>query len=802
MPDTKIRITISAAAKGLRSTFSRSGKALKAFRGEMGRTKEAAVSLNGTLKMALGGLGMKMVATSLFEAGVRAQALDVSFRSISGSAAKAADELNFIRKVSRRLGQEFYSTADSYKGIFAAAKGTEMEGKGVRDLFVSMTEAGTALHASNDALQRAFVQLGQGISKSRFQLQDLKAISEALPGVGMHQFAEALGVTTAEFLKMVSTGKVVASDFLPKLSKSLHKEFGEAALEASNTAQAALNRFKTSWMDIKVVISNSGFLSEAESSLRGLAAAFRDPATKKAIRQYAHDFFAMLKAMGSFIAQNREVLLTLAATGLILPRLIKLWNGLNAATLVLSGVSFIPWLAQINEGLSGIVTTTLTLPGALFSAASGMTALYAGYKAGEWLAMRKSLQGIADATAGLNRYTARTADKFREISTATGVTVISMADLDQAIKINKIHYDDLTGTWKAGAKDQAAAVTKSAATQVQVTGKALTAMKRKYKQYAAEIKRLQNEIAGRELSLAAQLRAMARTGMSDLGAWRDRRKEAEEYYQAAQKAAAAGNFKKAVKLADQAKTAYADLNKEVKTGSKVQISSAVALKLSMAGVKKAGNLAIDALKKQKAAAEAAAKALDKKAGGKLSGKIKDQLATVDKLMQGTSVKWGKVWQAMNQAAAAKTKAGMQKVDREIKAIVLKNRTIYIDVVKREHHRLGGRVGFRAGGRLPGYGGGDRIPALLEAGEYIMRKEAVNKFGAGIFQALNNLRLPDLPKFAAGGQVGEAGAGEDGATITINFAFPSGATVGPFRGTRSLIRDLDRERQNMALGTSA
>ena len=351
MADTKIRITISAAAKGLRGTFSRSGKALKAFRGEMGRTKEAAVSLNGTLKMALGGIGLKIVATSLFEAGIRAQALDVSFRSISGSAAKAADELNFIRKVSNRLGQEFYSTADSYKGIFAAAKGTAMEGKGVRDLFVSMTEAGTALHASNDALQRAFVQLGQGISKSRFQLQDLKAISEALPGVGMHQFAQALGVTTAEFLKMVSTGKVVASDFLPKLSKTLHKEFGEAALEASHTAQAALNRFKTAWMDLKIVISRSGFLSEAELSLRGLAAAFRDPDVKKAVKQYAHEFFAMLAAMGSFIAKNKEILLTLAASGIIIPKLIKLWNGLNAATLILTGVNLIPWLISVNAGL-------------------------------------------------------------------------------------------------------------------------------------------------------------------------------------------------------------------------------------------------------------------------------------------------------------------------------------------------------------------------------------------------------------------------------------------------------------------
>jgi len=329
-------------------------------------------------------------------------------------------------------------------------------------------------------------------------------------------------------------------------------------------------------------------------------------------------------------------------------------------------------------------------------------------------------------------------------------------------------------------------------------------MKKKYRVYVDEIKKIIGEIAVRQRSLIEELRAMSRTGMSDLGAWRDRKKEAEEYYRAAQKAAAAGNFKAAISLADKAKSAYKDLNKEVKAGDKVQVSAATGLKTAMDGVKSAGELAIAILKKQKTAAEKAAKAMDDKAGGKLSGKIKDQLDKVDKFMQGESVNWGKVWQAMNQDAAEKTKIGMQKVDREIMKIVRKNRVIYIDVVKRERKSLGGIVSRLAmGGRLAGYGGGDRIPALLEAGEFIMRKESVRHFGAGIFRALNNLQLPELPKFAAGGPVSAPNVTENSAgAVTINFSFPSGAVVGPFQGTRALIRELDRERRSMALGASA
>lgn len=76
-------------------------------------------------------------------------------------------------------------------------------------------------------------------------------------------------------------------------------------------------------------------------------------------------------------------------------------------------------------------------------------------------------------------------------------------------------------------------------------------------------------------------------------------------------------------------------------------------------------------------------------------------------------------------------------------------------------RYGGEIKkkFATGGWLPGYGGGDKIKALLEAGEFVVRKEAVKKFGLGFLQAVNNMTLPTIkppvaeaPKstFATGG----------------------------------------------------
>jgi tape measure domain-containing protein len=59
------------------------------------------------------------------------------------------------------------------------------------------------------------------------------------------------------------------------------------------------------------------------------------------------------------------------------------------------------------------------------------------------------------------------------------------------------------------------------------------------------------------------------------------------------------------------------------------------------------------------------------------------------------------------------------------------------------------------GKLPGFGGGDKIRALLEAGEFIIRKEAVQKLGLPFMLAVNAGQVPagSVIKRAMGGAVG-------------------------------------------------
>ena len=70
-------------------------------------------------------------------------------------------------------------------------------------------------------------------------------------------------------------------------------------------------------------------------------------------------------------------------------------------------------------------------------------------------------------------------------------------------------------------------------------------------------------------------------------------------------------------------------------------------------------------------------------------------------------------------------------------------------VKLPKFKHGGLVDFTRGGRLRGYGGGDRNLALLENGEYVIRKEAVKKYGLETLDRLNakSLNLNNKKEYA-------------------------------------------------------
>jgi TP901 family phage tail tape measure protein len=127
--------------------------------------------------------------------------------------------------------------------------------------------------------------------------------------------------------------------------------------------------------------------------------------------------------------------------------------------------------------------------------------------------------------------------------------------------------------------------------------------------------------------------------------------------------------------------------------------------------------------------------------------------------------------------------------------------------------LGGLIKrLAAGGNLTGYGGGDTIPAVLEKGEFVIRKEAVKKYGAGLFANLNSMvagmkigglvARPAMPRFAEGGSVqSQTGGGFSLSnqlhTINLTINNAKHTLYGDDQAVKGLIKTLRREQLVMA-----
>lgn len=582
----------------------------------------------------------------------------------------------------------------------------------------------------------------------------------------------------------------------------------------------------------------------AEKMENGIGGARRrlEAATDSMLRSFAAAgepvLRPMIEALAEFAGKIANISPETKQAALAITTIVAAMTALGGALKALSLARFVFTLGGLSSALStaafGATTfgASLAASGALIWAGFAVVLAAAIPKIWEAVqAFREMRQAAAEAHASEERGKKLQEDlakRYEEISKQTGLTIKTHHQLAKALDEGKIHFDQATKEYKLGAGERQQAAKKTAETAkeaIKVEGEALKELVEQYKQTVSEIIRLQEEIAGRHRSLAAELRDMGRSGMSEKDAWADQKREAEEYMAAARQAAdeakkamAAGDtlsagqrWKEAVQHADDAKNAYKALNKEVKDGDQVIKSKGDALKEAMAGVREAGELGIEILKQQQDEARKTLEALEKESGG--AGLI----AYLEQAQQ----KWMAAWGKMGNVAIGSVRKVGEEIDAELdpeenaeewretfsrferdgeeaaeevgRALdeATKPRTVKIYTETIQRRRWGGLVlryadaveqHLKRGGKLPGYGGGDKVSAMLEPGEFIVRKESVRHFGADFFESLNSLKLPDLsrllpalpkPVLAAAGQ-GSAAAAAD--RMILELHLPGGDTV--------------------------
>jgi tape measure domain-containing protein len=282
--DVKLAAEAAATLRGIQNSMrevenvaSSAGKRVKsAFGGQILFN----VAVFGAIKQGFDAIGEAASAfvnkwKGIAEVQASLERLRLGFTTINARGlAGASEEIEYVRKVTREMGIEFQSAAQSFLKLSASARNTNLEGRKTREVFEAISLASRNLGLSTLQTENAFRALEQMISKGVVQQEELRGqLSEAIPGA-VQIAARAMGVTTSELQKLIKAGQVFSDDFIPKFAAQLKKEFGVALPEGLNKAILAINNFNSAFESLKQSVTDAGAGEFAANRLNSLTGTF------------------------------------------------------------------------------------------------------------------------------------------------------------------------------------------------------------------------------------------------------------------------------------------------------------------------------------------------------------------------------------------------------------------------------------------------------------------------------------------------------------------------------------------------
>lgn len=755
---------------------------------------------------------------SLIDAGLKMESVKSQLNAVTGSGEKTADALKYLHDESNRLGQRTDVMAEGFAKLAAAAKGTALEGQPLKDVFSAVAEASTVMHLSTDKTSNVINALSQMMGKGVVSAEEFRQqLGDHLPQA-TQVGAQALGVTTAEFIKLLNSGQILANDFLPKFGKALRESVAGGLPQAVGGATAAFNRLYNALLEFK----------------QGLA----EGVLMKPLALLANALAGLVEIINDFTPVTKGVIAGLAAiTGGF-----ALWKLAIAPVVSAIGSTLIPVLTGATFATGALATATKALPWVAVTLAviEGARALQ------QWWSGSKQAE---QATQSLNQQTANTKAAVDAAAASYDAAYNKMAEsLKNLSEFQKNQYREQLAALDAKLAQETAGITANAALsetekekarnqaflvasqerltliaaresqQIQIIDQSL-ALQTQAKQAqlqataANEVKarqELQTQLDGMELSALEARRGVYAEAQADLqqhvnNLIGERQREVDAAKNIGQQILDNEQAREQSILAikrsamteqeilrskeKEESQKIADFKKELAKGE-----NADATLLNKLAREAAGLIKDNAIAKANAATSAGRADLEAEKGARAVNGVYNDLNTALALSKtrhennataisgelgATNSQLSSIQTALSALDKQLLDAKKLRIEIDQDSLAAANdiiagltapatKTITVQTVNAggsapAEQATGGLAGlptgeiwkFATGGYLypggytrkkellPGYGGGDTIKALLEKGEFIVRKEAVEKLGVPTLMAINQGRLPTV-----------------------------------------------------------
>lgn len=222
------------------------------------------------------GLGLYQLAGEVTSIAKNLSSAKSVLKNVSDTAYDYSTSMQFAKQVSNAYAQDLSVVIKNLAKFQAASKSSGIELSNVNKIFESVSRAITYFSLSTEQANSVQMALIQMMSKGKISAEELRQqMGENLP-VAYSAMARAAGLSEAEFEKMMSSGKILSKDVLPKFAEELDKLTGSLD---TTSLQYQMNQLRNTFVGL---IDNSNveqqlkwLVSKASSVVTSIANHFK-----------------------------------------------------------------------------------------------------------------------------------------------------------------------------------------------------------------------------------------------------------------------------------------------------------------------------------------------------------------------------------------------------------------------------------------------------------------------------------------------------------------------------------------------
>ena len=379
---------------------------------------------------------VSVLGSSYKEAGtqVKVANLQARIKLVTGQGELFGAMWDKVTQTALRTNGELTATGDLFARIATAGKDAGLSAQQAAEQSLAITEtinqSVQLSGASAEASKAAITQLIQGLQAGVLRGDEFNSVMEQSPRLAK-ALADGLGVTTGQLRGLAEQGQLTSSKVIGALKSqaaAMQQEFGTLP----QTVGRSVENLATSWaLFVNKLDTTNGASSKVASAI-------------------------------DLLARNLDTVATVALhTGEVVAAMI-------AVKAIQSAYSYGSALLQAASATTTLATASTQAAGAI-SAAAAAKARFAniargvGYAviADQVLQIALAYKGIRDeqekqakTQQHLDATNVKVAQRLREISAATGVTVTSMEELDAAVGQGALVFNQAIGKWQAAAVAQ------------------------------------------------------------------------------------------------------------------------------------------------------------------------------------------------------------------------------------------------------------------------------------------------------------------------------------------------------------